>query len=464
MIPKISRSGTSFKGLCQYLMHDPNAHTDDRVAWTHTHVLANDDVPSAINEMYLTAENAEFLKQGTGIRAGGRSTANPVKHISLNWHGSDNPSQQHMIKTADHFLESMGWGEHQAIYVAHSDKAHKHLHIVLNAVHPETGRHLSESWEHNRAQKWAAAYERAQDCIRCPQRLIDGAEREKSMPRNMRMAFQQNEKSFLRDEQLMQQNSGEIPENIPIGKSEWTILKNIQRSEREEFFADGKTQFSELRNTVYRAVRKEFRERWNDYYEMRREGADPEVLRKTKERIAAEQKFVLEPRRDQACHELIESRKLEYREILDNQREQRQTLRWHLALGHDTSDFFHELNSRREANVITDGFREAASEVTDRSPRHHAEERAGRNIMRDVTEIAEKPVAGVGSMVANIGESLFSYFTNLGSAKPEPIPQAAREEAFRQVAEDATKQREAKERALDDEEGYKRLRVLHGRE
>ncbi len=117
--------------------------------------------------MYLTAENAELLKQEAGIRAGGRSTEKAVKHPprGLNWDPADNPSQKHMISTSEHFLERMGWSEHQAIFISHSDKAHSHVHIVLNAIHPETGRHLSESWEKNRAQKWAAEYERAQDCI-----------------------------------------------------------------------------------------------------------------------------------------------------------------------------------------------------------------------------------------------------------------------------------------------------------
>jgi hypothetical protein len=85
MIVKISGGGKSFKGLSTYLTHDPNANTDGRVAWSHTLNLANDHVPSAVDEMYWTAQNAELLKQEAGIRAGGRATENPVKHVSLNW-------------------------------------------------------------------------------------------------------------------------------------------------------------------------------------------------------------------------------------------------------------------------------------------------------------------------------------------------------------------------------------------
>lgn len=69
MIVKISGSGKSFKGLSTYLTHDPNAISDKRVAWTHTLNLANDHVPSAVDEMYWTAQNGELLKQEAGIRA-----------------------------------------------------------------------------------------------------------------------------------------------------------------------------------------------------------------------------------------------------------------------------------------------------------------------------------------------------------------------------------------------------------
>ncbi|MEA2889967.1 MAG: hypothetical protein QOI05_760 [Bradyrhizobium sp.] len=50
MIIKIHKPGRSFKGVCRYLMHDAKADTAERVAWTHTVNVANDDVLSAVNE------------------------------------------------------------------------------------------------------------------------------------------------------------------------------------------------------------------------------------------------------------------------------------------------------------------------------------------------------------------------------------------------------------------------------
>src|ERR1700690_529868 len=109
MIVRILSSGSSFQGLSAYLTHDAEAETKERVSWTHTHNLANDHVPSAVDEMLWTARNAELLKQEAGIRAGGRATENQVKHLSLNWAPEETPSREHMMETAQDFLRHMNW-------------------------------------------------------------------------------------------------------------------------------------------------------------------------------------------------------------------------------------------------------------------------------------------------------------------------------------------------------------------
>ena len=49
----------------------------------------------------------------------------------------------------------MGWQEHQAMLVAHDDKSHAHVHVMLNCSIPETGLRLDDNFEQRRAQKWA---------------------------------------------------------------------------------------------------------------------------------------------------------------------------------------------------------------------------------------------------------------------------------------------------------------------
>ena len=206
MIVRIHSSGKSFSGTAAYLTHDPEAQTDERVAWTHTLNLANDHVPSAVDEMLWTARNAELLKQEAGIRAGGRATENPVKHLSLNWSPEDNPTREHMIETTEEFLRTMRWQEHQALLVAHDDKDYAHVHVMLNVVHPETGLRLDDNFDHRRAQAWALKYEQEQGRVYCEQRLKNPEERENAPPRNIWTAFQENEKKFEQAEKSLQEN------------------------------------------------------------------------------------------------------------------------------------------------------------------------------------------------------------------------------------------------------------------
>jgi len=460
MIVKISGSGKSFKGLSTYLTHDPNANTDERVAWTHTLNLANDHVPSAVDEMVWTARNAELLKQEAGIRAGGRTTENPVKHGSLNWAPDDNPSPEHMIATSKSFLRHMGWNEHQAILIAHDDKSYKHVHFMLNAVHPETGLRLDDGFEQRRAQVWALEYEREQGRIHCKQRQMNAEDREKNMPRNIWMAFQVNEKEFSRTEKSMAENA-EIP-------AEWKILKEFQRTERMEFFAQGKTEFSALRNSIYREVREEFRERWADFYEMRRNGADAESLATAKAQLVADQKAVLEPRRDEACKELREERDSRYRELLDDQKEVRAEVRWRQDAGLDATPFLNELEERRQAGQeIRTAFRETGHEMAAREPIADFEANT-----RDADEHYDAPVNSGHDVNINVGgkighgfmafaDALFTDLTNLGSAPPKPMSAEERADVFREAAENTLKQHQQLVREEEDESWRQRQRV-HG--
>src|SRR5262245_1610755 len=154
MIPRLRPCGRSFKWLAAYLMHDPGkAQTSERVAWTHTINLAHDDVESAVNEMLHTFWNRDLLKEEAGIRRGGAKLEKPVKHFSLSWHPSLRPSKEEMIDATLSFLKAQGWEEHQAVVFAHDDKPHRHVHVMLNAVHPERGTRLKDSYERRWAQK-----------------------------------------------------------------------------------------------------------------------------------------------------------------------------------------------------------------------------------------------------------------------------------------------------------------------
>jgi len=482
MIVKIHSNGKSFVGAAAYLTHDPQAQTSDRVAWTHTLNLANDHVPSAVSEMVWTARDAELLKQEAGVRAGGRQTENPVKTLSLNWAPQDNPSQEYMIATTQEFLRHMKWEEHEAILIAHQDKSYKHVHVMLNVIHPETGLRLNDSYERVRAQAWALQYEREQGRIYCEERLKDQADRAQSPPRNIWLAFQQQELEFTRAEKALgenQQISRDQPENQE--NAEWRILKEIQQDERKRFFVDGKSAFSELRNSIYREVREEFRERWADYYEQKRNGfVEDADLAALKKGIAADQAGLLQERRDAACAALRTTRDGHYRELLDEQKEARAELRWRLELGLDNADFLSELAARGSSHEMSEAFRATAHEVT-RDAEADAPQvataawsspgegptRSGIDMqdnladaIEDVTDDANIEGRIYGAVGGFIG-SLFEELINLGSARQPLTPQrdASGRDPFKAAAEETLRQQQQRDREEEEAERQRRQRV-----
>lgn len=325
MVPKIRPAGRSFVGLGKYLLHDVKQNSAERVGWTHSLNCANDDPQAVIEEMLWTYRDAEALRQEAEIS--GRGTTKPVKHISLSWAPDEEPSREQMLAAAESFLANLGASDHQALIVSHDDKVFKHLHIALCRVHPETGALLDDGFEKRRASSWALNYEREQGRIYCEQRLDPVETREPSPTRDNWLAFQKEEKAFGREEAARQNYDPDFLKSAEnqqiIAAEEWTVLKKHQREQREAFIEGGRDQFNAVRKDVYSEVREEFRERWADYYAVKREGGDADVLAEMRADILAEQKEVLTARRDEAYAALRAERDDAYRELLDTQKEWR---------------------------------------------------------------------------------------------------------------------------------------------
>jgi hypothetical protein len=329
MVPKLFPAGKSFKKLAAYLLHDPDkAKTAERVRWTHTLNLASDRPASAIDEMLWTVRGADWLKQQSNVPPGGRPLENPVKHFSLNWHPSETPTREQMIEGVEGFLSHMGWQEHQALIVCHDDK-HPHVHVMLNAVHPDTGRALDTSFEKRRAQEWAKAYEGEHGLIFCEERLKPKEERHASPTRETWEKMKRSEREHDRAEyQRVRKDFDYFARNDDDkGKvSEWEALKAHQRAEREAFFKEGKQAYRSARNEVFREVRAEFRDQWREFYHAKRAGQDGDQLAAMKADILSAQNARLDERRTAACAVLREQRDLHYEKLLSAQKQERTDL------------------------------------------------------------------------------------------------------------------------------------------
>lgn len=126
MIAKAMR-GRGFAGLARYLEAGKDGAGSGRISWSEARNLPS-NVPREVAVM-MRATAAQSLR-----------VHRPVYHLALSWDPDDLVDRRTIIGAADRVLRSLGLEEHQVLMVAHSDTRHAHVHLMINRVHPETGR------------------------------------------------------------------------------------------------------------------------------------------------------------------------------------------------------------------------------------------------------------------------------------------------------------------------------------
>lgn len=180
MVPKIAAKGASFKGAAAYYLHDKEASTSERVAWSETRNMATKNPETAWKVMAATAMNQNRLKAEAGVKATGRKSKNAVLTYSLSWHPDEKAglSRDEMLRAANDSLVAIGADKHQALIICHSDEPHPHVHLMVNRVSPKDGRMLSSSKEKLKLSKWAQAYEERRGKIWCEERVANNHARD----------------------------------------------------------------------------------------------------------------------------------------------------------------------------------------------------------------------------------------------------------------------------------------------
>lgn len=176
MIGRDTGGGSSFKGAGLYYLHDRNADTDERVAFTHTENLLTDNPETAMKVMAWTAMHQAELKAAAGVKATGRKLEKPVHTFMLSWAPGEQPDHEHMIETAKSAMDDLGLSDHEAVFIAHNDTDKAHIHIIVNRVHPDHGKAAKLSKTRLTLSKWAEAYEKRHG-IHCHRRIENNKRR-----------------------------------------------------------------------------------------------------------------------------------------------------------------------------------------------------------------------------------------------------------------------------------------------
>lgn len=126
MLAKVAPTSSDFHALAQYLLRGKGGEPHpDRVQWAFTQNLGTDDPLLAARYMEATASRSTCCVK-------------PVYHLMVAWHERERPTAEIMQEVARCTLDMAGLAGHQALVMGHGDTPHRHFHIMLNRVDPET--------------------------------------------------------------------------------------------------------------------------------------------------------------------------------------------------------------------------------------------------------------------------------------------------------------------------------------
>lgn len=119
----------------------------DRVEWTRVTNCQAATVRGAISEIDAT----QALNT--------RSKADPNYHLVIAFPPGEVPTREQIEDIEDTLVRGLGLGEHQRISALHNDKAHLHLHVAINLIHPETVKAAKIFRDHTTLAQLAAGLE-----------------------------------------------------------------------------------------------------------------------------------------------------------------------------------------------------------------------------------------------------------------------------------------------------------------
>ena len=289
MVPAVTEGGRSFKGAALYYLHDKRQAgeaerlTTGRVAWTHTFNLSTDDPERAWRIMAHTAMSQAALKAAAGEKATGRKLTKPVHAYSLAWHPEQRGqgvTREHMLAAALDSIKAQGLEGYQAIILAHDDEPQPHVHIIVNRVHPETGKAATLSNCKLKLSQWAEGYEREHGKIYCDKRVENNARRKEGEfvrdPRIPRPVYEFNKSvandsltaDFVRSDQ--KQKDAQLYATGRLLKDnhakQWAELKRVYAISRKKIHENGDRQ----KEAKARDVRNEQKFKWKFLFSQQR--------------------------------------------------------------------------------------------------------------------------------------------------------------------------------------------------
>lgn len=182
MIGKLLPHAATFRSRSQYVQYGKQTQ-DSRAAWTVLRNLEGAAPDFAHVVMQATA------KQNTRVQK-------PSGHLIVSWAKDDALDDPTRLAIIDQTMADLGLAEHQAMYVAHDDTDHFHVHIIYNRIHPETLKAAPDS--HERLKLRASLVRQEQDHGLVQTRLMSRGRHQRSTHAEIQIAARDDRDSLVR--------------------------------------------------------------------------------------------------------------------------------------------------------------------------------------------------------------------------------------------------------------------------
>lgn len=123
-----------------YLLKGAQGQQTERVEWTAGRNLLTTNVDLIPTVMQSTASSS-------------RDVERPVYHLTISLHPSEKLEREALERVVERTLTDLGLEEHQAFVVAHDDTQHQHVHVMVNRVHPDTGKAWNGEHDYARIER-----------------------------------------------------------------------------------------------------------------------------------------------------------------------------------------------------------------------------------------------------------------------------------------------------------------------
>ena len=169
----VGKLGKGLTGCLRYVLgegRDPAAARDDapRVAWIGGQGFEG-WTPHDRDTADLARRVMEFAAAHQTSTT--RLCEKDCLHLILSWRTGERPPRHEMDQAGREALAAVGMKNARAVFVAHTDKDHAHLHIVASRLNPVTGRAFGERQNYLKWQRWALKWEQRHGGIQCPRRM-----------------------------------------------------------------------------------------------------------------------------------------------------------------------------------------------------------------------------------------------------------------------------------------------------